>query len=100
MNYNGKITRRWNKWIREHFVAQRLRRRLVNKDITILANNCNAGFIYHDLGLQFKSPTINLFFFKDHFLLSLNILMSISQKKLESVLLHIINLKFHIQFAI
>lgn len=67
MNYNGKITRRWNKWFRNHFVAPQLRQRLVNKDVTILANNCNAGFIYHDLGLQFLSPTINLFFYKDHF---------------------------------
>lgn len=67
MNYNGKITRRWNKLIRKRFVVPRLRQRLVNKDVTILANNCNAGFIYHDLGLQFLSPTINLFFYKDHF---------------------------------
>jgi len=44
-----------------------MRKRLKNKDVTILSNNCNGGFIYHDLGLQFKSPTINLFFYKDHF---------------------------------
>lgn len=67
MNYNGKITRRWNKWFRDCFVLPKMRKRLINKDVTILANNCNAGFIYHDLGLQFKSPTINLFFYKDHF---------------------------------
>ncbi len=67
MNYNGRITRRWNQFVRNLFVMPKLRKRLHNKDVTILANNCNAGFIYHDLGLQFKSPTINLFFYKDHF---------------------------------
>ena len=67
MNYNGKIARRWNKWFRNCFILPKRRKRLLDKDITILANNCNAGFIYHDLGLQFKSPTINLFFYKDHF---------------------------------
>ena len=37
-------------------------KQLENKDFTIIANNCFATFIYHDLGLRFNSPTINLFF--------------------------------------
>ena len=37
-----------------------LRSRLTNKDFSLLTNNCLAGFIYHDLGLKFLSPTINL----------------------------------------
>lgn len=36
------------------------RRRLKNKDITILCNNCLGGVVYHCLGLQFLSPTVNL----------------------------------------
>lgn len=32
-----------------------------------MCNNCNAGVILHDLGLQFNSPTVNLFFYNDHF---------------------------------
>ncbi len=41
--------------------------RLQNKNInpTIVANNCIAGIIYHNLGLKFASPTINLFFKED-----------------------------------
>lgn len=35
------------------------RERLNNKDFTLFSNNCLAGFIYHDLGLRFDSPTIN-----------------------------------------
>ena len=34
--------------------------RLCNRRPTILANNCIATIIYHDLGLPFLSPTINL----------------------------------------
>lgn len=37
-----------------------LRKRLKNKDFTILAPTCIAGVIYHELGLPFASPTINL----------------------------------------
>ena len=36
------------------------RRKLRNSSPTIISNNCCAGFIYHDLGLKFNSPTINL----------------------------------------
>ena len=37
------------------------RYKLRNKELTIMANNCNGTFIYHDLNLKFNSPTINLF---------------------------------------
>ena len=36
------------------------RRRLINPNISIIASNCNGGVIYHDLGLQYQSPFINL----------------------------------------
>ena len=37
--------------------------RKINNNInpTIICNNCMGGVIYHNLGLQFLSPTINLF---------------------------------------
>lgn len=38
------------------------KKRLKNKDFTLLTPNCLAGIIYHNLGLQFSSPTINLQF--------------------------------------
>lgn len=37
------------------------RKKLKNKSFTILSQNCNGGVIYHDLGLKFLSPTINLY---------------------------------------
>ena len=39
---------------------KRIRKKNQNKDFTLITNNCIAGIIYHNLGLQFKSPTINL----------------------------------------
>ena len=46
-----------------HFIRNLFSRyRLKNKDVTIISNNCIAGVMYHDLKLQFRTPTINLFF--------------------------------------
>lgn len=36
------------------------RKRLKNKDFSLLASNCNGGFICHDLGVKFRSPFVNL----------------------------------------
>lgn len=44
------------------------RRRLKNSNPTIIASNCNGGIIYHDLGLKFNSPTINLSIDTDDFI--------------------------------
>lgn len=44
------------------------RERLQAKDITIISENCLGGILTHDLGLQFKSPTINLFFRAEDFI--------------------------------
>ena len=43
------------------------RLRLRNRDFSLITNNCIAGIIYHDLGLPFRSPTINLFFENEDF---------------------------------
>ena len=39
-----------------------------NQAPTIISSDCFAGIAYHNLGLKFRSPTINLFFKKDDFL--------------------------------
>lgn len=43
------------------------RKRLKNKNFTILAPTCIAGVIYHNLGQKFLSPTINLFMTEEDF---------------------------------
>ncbi len=42
-------------------VVRAHRARFVGGQPTILCCNCTAGALYHDLGLQFASPTINLY---------------------------------------
>ncbi|WP_295746735.1 DUF1919 domain-containing protein [uncultured Limosilactobacillus sp.] len=44
------------------------RQRLINNDFSIICQNCVAGFIYHQLGLKFLTPTINLYFYPGDFL--------------------------------
>lgn len=44
------------------------RRRLRNHDFTILCSNCAGGVIYHRCGLQFRSPTVNLWLHQRDFL--------------------------------
>ena len=39
---------------------ERKRKRLKNQNFSIIASNCVGTRIYHDLGMQFLSPTINL----------------------------------------
>ena len=36
-----------------------LRFKLHNKEFSLIAPNCIGGIIYHRLGVEFKSPTIN-----------------------------------------
>lgn len=41
--------------------TKQLRTRFHGETPTILSCNCTGGILYHDLGLQFTSPTINLY---------------------------------------
>lgn len=57
-----------------NFIDMHFRKRLKNKDFTILCPNCIGGVIYYRLGLRFDSPTVNLMmsttdfcYFLDHF---------------------------------
>lgn len=47
----------------------KIRKKLKNANPSIISSNCIGGIIYHDLGLKFNSPTVNLMFRPDEFLL-------------------------------
>ena len=64
--FNVRVYGKVNRLLRR-FVNKADQKRLVNREFTLLSNNCNGGVICHDLGLQFRSPTVNLFFYQDHF---------------------------------
>lgn len=51
----------------ERYVLK-LRKRLKNKSVSIISNNCIGGILYHDLGLKFNSPTINTLIYGDEFI--------------------------------
>lgn len=45
----------------------RSRKRNKNKNFSLLVGNCLGGYVYHQLGLKFNSPTINLMIYDDDF---------------------------------
>ena len=55
-----------------------------NKNFTLIARDCVGGVLYHQLGLKFLSPTINLFFVPEDFnLFCLNLPEYISSELVE-----------------
>lgn len=46
---------------------KKMRNRLINKEVTFLCPNCIGGILFHDLGLKFLSPTVNLMMLQDEF---------------------------------
>lgn len=62
INFCLNHIRTWqNCFIRDRFICSKQRKRLQNKDFSIISSNCNGGVISHDLGVRFNSPTINLY---------------------------------------
>ena len=53
-----------DRWIRakNKMIITVNRIKLNNNAVTIISQNCIGGVFYHDMGLQFLSPTINLYF--------------------------------------
>ena len=47
---------------------KRMKKRLTNLDFSVIASDCFGTFVYHNLGLRFTSPTINLFFSPEDFI--------------------------------
>lgn len=54
--------------LRKKFRVLSLRSRFAGVQPCIISCNCFAGFMYHDLGLRFTSPTINLYMKEPEFL--------------------------------
>ena len=48
------------KSFREKIVSS-MRKQINNHDFSIISSDCIGGLVYHDLQMQFKSPTINMF---------------------------------------
>lgn len=55
-----RITRKIGSFWRSR-KTKKWKQRLTNKDFSIVCSTCIGGHIYHDLGMKFLSPTINMF---------------------------------------
>lgn len=55
------------KWAERLFYNGRRKRKLKNRDFTIIASNCNGSIMYHDMGLRYLTPTVNLALSMDDF---------------------------------
>jgi len=47
--------------IRRRKYVKNLKKNIDNKNFTIFSQNCIGGIVYHDLGMAFTSPTINMY---------------------------------------
>ena len=56
-----KISKYYRAFLRATLNSEN-KKRLSNRNFTILCNNCVGGVILHELGERFNSPTVNLFF--------------------------------------
>ena len=45
----------------DRFISKQAQKKLCNDQFTIICSNCIGGVIYHRLGKQFLSPTVNMF---------------------------------------
>ena len=57
LEYRLRLPKQENLW---KTINKIKRKRLKNKDFSLIASNCNGAFILHDLGLRFRSPFVNL----------------------------------------
>ncbi len=78
----AKVKRVINKVFRSR-INKALQRKLVKKDITLIASNCNGAFILHDLELRFNSPYVNLYVLPGDFVKLLSNLEYYYQQELE-----------------
>lgn len=74
-------------YVNREKINNELRKKIDNTNCSIISSNCIGGMIYHDLGFEFLSPTINMYFnSKDFSKLVINIekYMSISPEVLKN----------------
>lgn len=63
-----------------HILMTNKRKSVLNKDISILCNNCVGAMVLHDLGLRFNSPTVNLWFQPSNYIMFLESLLRVSEE--------------------
>ena len=62
---------------------KKMRAQIRNKEASLLTPNCLGGLLFHDLGLEFRSPTIDLTMYQYHFIRYVLDRENYQKKKLE-----------------
>lgn len=57
----GSVKRDISRWNRTYLRNTLERRQIRNRSFSIISNTCIGGVINHDLGLKFRSPTVNIY---------------------------------------
>lgn len=64
---------------------EKIRKKLKNTTMSLIASNCNGGTILHDLGVQYRSPFVNLWMLPSDYVKMLGNLKEYLGKKLEFI---------------
>ncbi len=68
-NLNADTVESQIKWgFTDRYFSALQRRKLKNRDFSIIGNNCFAGGMYHKFGLQYNTPTIWTYIFPDDYI--------------------------------
>lgn len=59
---------KWYRNLLRKNIKRKNRASLTNSQFSIISSNCWGGVVYHDLGQEFLSPTINLWFKPNDFM--------------------------------
>lgn len=70
---------------RERLYRYRLRRRVKNRNFTLISQNCFAGGVYEDLNIQYKTPIVGLFLYPKCYLNMLENIESINFENIEFI---------------
>lgn len=71
-----------NKILCQRLIRMKRKKKYKGVSCSIISSNCAGGVIYHDYGMKFQSPTINLFFENEDFLNFCENLFNIENKEL------------------
>ena len=62
------VTKLIKKQVLNWFYKLYAQKQIKDKDFTIICNNCYAGHIYEALNIQYRTPTIGLYFFAEDYI--------------------------------
>ncbi|MDD0824950.1 DUF1919 domain-containing protein [Mannheimia sp. AT1] len=84
LSLSKRIYNKFNQIVR-NIMNRARRKKLQNTHFSVLSHNCTGGFMLHDLGLQFRSPFVNLYLSPEDFIRYLKNIEHYRQQSLEFI---------------